>query len=300
MKRNRLRWGSIALVLMASYWEAPKVSAHGVPALVTSAGDQLAIIGLIPVGEFVDDGFDIYADAPGFGINFSSVGPPAGTELLFETTGELLYWDGAAIVDPLAALTVEAPEFDSRGVPVVTAVDEYLVAADSAPQTGMTWATYQGFDFWHADGYFTLSPGAAAGVYGVPSRLASPTLEASDPFLLTFVFQDGAAWDAADGIAALQSVFNASMPGDFNGDGAVDSADYVSWSNRFGQSVPEGTGSDGNADGVVDAADYTVWRDALAQGASTVSIPEPSAVVIVLVMWVFFLAYDLQLTEKNR
>ena len=83
MKRNRLRWGSIALVLMASYWEAPKVSAHGVPALVTSAGDQLAIIGLIPVGEFVDDGFDIYADAPGFGINFSSVGPPAGTELLF-------------------------------------------------------------------------------------------------------------------------------------------------------------------------------------------------------------------------
>ncbi len=80
------------------------------------------------------------------------------------------------------------------------------------------------------------------------------------------------------------------LPGDFNGDGTVDSADYTVWRDNLGTNVSlpnEATTfgqvteedyetwrasfgaianalpGDFNADGIVDAADYTVWRDTL-------------------------------------
>ena len=52
------------------------------------------------------------------------------------------------------------------------------------------------------------------------------------------------------------------VPGDYDGDGDVDSDDYTVWNGSYGQSGA-GLAADGNGDGVVDAADFTVWRDAL-------------------------------------
>lgn len=54
------------------------------------------------------------------------------------------------------------------------------------------------------------------------------------------------------------------LPGDYNGSGTVDQADYGVWAANFGSTTAPA--ADGNRDGIVDAADYTVWRDHL--GAS--------------------------------
>jgi cytochrome c peroxidase len=77
------------------------------------------------------------------------------------------------------------------------------------------------------------------------------------------------------------------LPGDYNGDGVVDNADYDVWADNYGDEAS--LVADGNADGVVDAADYTVWRDnvgltweSLSSLASlTTATPEPSAVALV-------------------
>jgi hypothetical protein len=58
----------------------------------------------------------------------------------------------------------------------------------------------------------------------------------------------------------VSAAFNTvDVPGDYNGSGSVDQADFNVWMANFGStSFPA---ADGNHDGVVDAADYAVWRD---------------------------------------
>ncbi|TWT95966.1 Soluble aldose sugar dehydrogenase YliI precursor [Botrimarina colliarenosi] len=67
-------------------------------------------------------------------------------------------------------------------------------------------------------------------------------------------------------------------PGDYDGDGLVNAADYSAWADAYGEGA--GSPADGNADGVVDAADYTIWRDAAASPSS--AVPEPSSLGLLL------------------
>ncbi|MEN1679042.1 MAG: malectin domain-containing carbohydrate-binding protein [Planctomycetota bacterium] len=65
------------------------------------------------------------------------------------------------------------------------------------------------------------------------------------------------------------------VPGDYDGSGLVDTADYAVWKNAFGA-----TGSqpaDGNGDQVVDAADFTIWRDNLGASRPDVELSSPAA-----------------------
>jgi hypothetical protein len=77
--------------------------------------------------------------------------------------------------------------------------------------------------------------------------------------------------------------FAAQIPGDYDGSGFVDAADYALWRSQFGLAGQRA--ADGNGDGVVNAADFTIWRDRISateaadiRGVQTVS--EPAAVVI--------------------
>lgn len=50
-------------------------------------------------------------------------------------------------------------------------------------------------------------------------------------------------------------------PGDYNGNGVNDAADYTIWRDTLGDVVPVGTGADGDASGVIDAGDYDAWAN---------------------------------------
>lgn len=69
---------------------------------------------------------------------------------------------------------------------------------------------------------------------------------------------------------------------DFNGDGAIDAADYTVWRDTLGQSVTPGELGDANFDGTVDSADYDLWRQqfgslAPAEGPSASLAPAAAA-----------------------
>lgn len=77
-------------------------------------------------------------------------------------------------------------------------------------------------------------------------------------------------------------VFAPIAAGDYNADGSVDLDDYALWKSRFGSTTH--LAADGNSDGRVDAADYAVWRDAYAQPVAPGAVPEPNAIVLLLVV----------------
>ncbi|MGL4513666.1 MAG: hypothetical protein ACRCT8_11305 [Lacipirellulaceae bacterium] len=70
------------------------------------------------------------------------------------------------------------------------------------------------------------------------------------------------------------------LTGDYNGDGAVNAADYTSWRDTLGQ-TGAGLAADGDGDGVVGPGDYTVWANRYGAAAASHSIPEPGAGVLV-------------------
>ena len=65
------------------------------------------------------------------------------------------------------------------------------------------------------------------------------------------------------------------LAGDYNGNGAVDAADYNVWRDSFGSTI--NLVADGNQNGTVDAADYNIWRDHFGDVATSgASLPEPA------------------------
>ncbi|MGD9635525.1 MAG: dockerin type I domain-containing protein [Pirellulales bacterium] len=73
------------------------------------------------------------------------------------------------------------------------------------------------------------------------------------------------------------------LPGDYNGDNAVDAADYNVWKSAFGSTSQ--LAADGSGNGIVDAADYTIWRDSAASGSGSLvaaGVPEPGTMLLVM------------------
>jgi hypothetical protein len=62
------------------------------------------------------------------------------------------------------------------------------------------------------------------------------------------------------GAFELQSAVPPSLPGDYNENHFVDTADYIVWRKTLNTSVPQYSGADGSGNGFVDAADLTLWR----------------------------------------
>lgn len=62
------------------------------------------------------------------------------------------------------------------------------------------------------------------------------------------------------------------LPGDYNGDGRADAADYTVWRDTVGSEVL--LAADGDGSGVVDEADYLLWTAAFA-GDAAIAVPEP-------------------------
>lgn len=72
-------------------------------------------------------------------------------------------------------------------------------------------------------------------------------------------------------------------PGDYNGDGRVDAADYIVW--RSTQNSTTDLRADGDGNGVIDGADFNVWRSLFgatyaSSAASLASVPEPQTIAM--------------------
>jgi autotransporter-associated beta strand protein len=77
------------------------------------------------------------------------------------------------------------------------------------------------------------------------------------------------------------------LPGDYNGDGWVDAADYTVWRDHLGN--PDESALNGNGNGMngVDAGDYTLWVDnfGMHNGAASLAggtVPEPATALLAL------------------
>jgi hypothetical protein len=90
-------------------------------------------------------------------------------------------------------------------------------------------------------------------------------------------------------LAVLQPYLASSspLPGDYDGSGIVDAADYVVW-----RDSPEQTGAglaaDGNGNGQIDPGDYEIWKLHFGRTAAETSfvsaiVPEPSTSMLLVV-----------------
>jgi hypothetical protein len=74
-----------------------------------------------------------------------------------------------------------------------------------------------------------------------------------------------------------------SLPGDFNGNGAVDGADFVLWQKNLGAGNEAVLNGNGNGANGVDAGDLVLWKanfgSTQSVGAAS-AVPEPRALVL--------------------
>ncbi|TWT90939.1 hypothetical protein Mal64_13380 [Pseudobythopirellula maris] len=92
--------------------------------------------------------------------------------------------------------------------------------------------------------------------------------------------------------------FNTPTPGDGNGDGRVDAADFTVWRDHLDQQVTPYTLGDFDGSGVVTTADYDLWVHNFSAGGSSpaaASAPEPSGLLIAAA-----LAIATQLSSRRR
>ncbi len=86
-----------------------------------------------------------------------------------------------------------------------------------------------------------------------------------------------------EGVSFERLGLNVGIPGDVDGDGDVDLADFAAIQNHFQQTVTLRTDGDLNGDGFVDFVDFRQWKDNFTQppgiGAAA-AVPEPSSLAI--------------------
>ncbi|WP_228714691.1 hypothetical protein [Posidoniimonas corsicana] len=220
--------------------------------------------------------------------------PPATLELRVNaTTGEAML---VSVSDEPVVLTGYSVTSESGSLDpadwAATNLDARAVDA-GGPGVGDAWDTivatseivFEAF----LNGESVIGPGEALSVgrlYGGPGSI--------EDLLLTYSFvqedQFGQVLDQSseDVFApAVVSYLTVSLPGDFNGNGVVDAADYTVWRDNLGTDADLGGNGDesGGSAGVVDAADYALWRSNYGLGAgveAAAAAPEPRAGLLAL------------------
>ena len=83
----------------------------------------------------------------------------------------------------------------------------------------------------------------------------------------------------------LQAISAVAVPGDYNGDGTVNAADYTVWRNTRNSTT--NLAADGDNSGTVNTADYNFWKARFGRtsgsGSGSGAVPEPGSVALALV-----------------
>ena len=92
------------------------------------------------------------------------------------------------------------------------------------------------------------------------------------------------------------------LVGDYNGNGAVDAADYTVWRNRLGTMQPLINRSSAN-NGAISMADYDAWKAnygrVLSNVAAAESVPEPETGTLVLLLFSFAICQCSQCRRRS-
>lgn len=171
--------------------------------------------------------------------------------------------------------------FDEAGI-AYTSYSDGALAVDAADRYAEGWY----FGFWlystaSSSPYAAESP--ASWVYAQGGMQARTLVDGAwDGWTFDRYFSFVARPDVPT--AAPAPVVGPSLPGDYNGDGSVNLADYTVFRDTLGMSVATTwDGADGDGSGVIDAPDYTVWKQhfgtvlGMTQVGAPTSVPEPSA-----------------------
>lgn len=132
-------------------------------------------------------------------------------------------------------------------------------------------------------GAATLAAGAGYGFKAEFSTVAAGAFSAT--YTLNFSDENLPGAIALGSMTlTLSGVVSAAVveDGDFNGDDAVNGADFLAWQRGVGGAASPANG-DANADGVVDAVDLAIWAEQFGAGSSPVlTIPEPTGACLAL------------------
>ena len=78
-------------------------------------------------------------------------------------------------------------------------------------------------------------------------------------------------------VGAFESDLVPALPADFNGNGVVDGADFLSWQRNFGKTGAIKADGDANGDGNVNAVDLTAWKTGYGSVAGSTAAAAPAA-----------------------
>lgn len=181
--------------------------------------------------------------------------------LQLEAIGSIGFWLKTDDPGLTVSLAIDDPSTGDRGVPKTVIADNQ-------------WHKYE----WFLEESNEWEAWIAAGngqVDGVNVTIDSIQFEGATD---AQVYLDDVFWNP-------QAVFVPPLPGDFNRDGIVNSADLPLWENGYGTTSGALIGDgDANDDGMVDGTDILIWQQNFGGGTTLLvaAVPEPSTLFVCL------------------
>jgi hypothetical protein len=168
--------------------------------------------------------------------------------------------------------------------PGIEAVDGPDLGDTAGDSQGETWDQGGGSGVDRLTEAFLLGSTAFADGYSVNlGNVYTGGAGGAENLSFNFAFADGTLRSGL-----VEYVTSGAVPGDYNGDGFVNAADYALWRDTRGATVAAGTGADGSGNGTVGDEDYTYWYNRFGNpggsgsGALAANVPEPSSLVLVV------------------
>ena len=181
-------------------------------------------------------------------------------------------------------LTIDGPVYNTQGELVATDLDDLFDGQIDAPilydETG---AEVTGnLSVWSGTTPAGVWGGQSCGDWDNPSSSNSGDTGIAGATNSTWILGGFSSCNQSARLYGISPAFTVPVRGDFNGDGAVDAADYTVWRDSLGQ-TGMGLAADANNDGVVDTLDYDLWvLDFGYEEPASNTVPEPSALVLAL------------------
>lgn len=226
-----------------------------------------------------------------------------------DTFGYLI--EGGTLGPQLALLTTPATNLFPLEIPYFTNnAHSELNGMDSSAEFTLHWNGYTppaGINdtpvflaiFRVSDGQFLTGTTAlnTAASFVIPANTLAPdTRYAAHLSYSARIFTPDVGFSTADTyvnfdrLTMLEFMTAALLPGDYNGNGAVDAADYTVWRDSRGSIT--NLAADGNDSGQIDAGDLTVWQQNFGRttglGSTTefgsIAIPEPASMCLALLL----------------